>query len=51
MNKIKIKFSLEGDKLMPEMHLRQPAMWARTAGFIYIARGSLTENKERIQKI
>ena len=38
MNEIAIKFLLAGDKLMPEMHLRQP-------GFTYSARGSFTKNK------
>ena len=37
------KFSLAGDKFMPEMHLRQP-------GFTCSASGPFTENKERIQK-
>ena len=43
MNEIKKKL-LAGDKLMPEIHLRQP-------GFPYSASGSFTKNKERIQKI
>ena len=34
---------MAGDKFMPEMHLRQP-------GFTYSACGSLTRNKQRIQK-
>ena len=38
MNEIVNKFSLGGDKFMPEVHLRQP-------GFTYSAK-----NKERIQK-
>ena len=38
------KFLLDGDKLMPEMHLKQP-------GFTYSARGPFTKNKERIQKL
>ena len=42
MNKIVNKFLLEGDKFMPEMHLRQP-------GFTYSACGPFTKNKERIQ--
>ena len=37
------KFSLVGDKFMPEMHLRQP-------GFTYSARGPFTKNNQRIQK-
>ena len=43
MNETVNRFLLEGDKLMPEMHLKQP-------GFTYTARGLFTENKERIQK-
>ena len=36
-------FLLGGDKLMPEMHLRQP-------GLTHSARGPFTKNKESIQK-
>ena len=43
MNEIINKFWLEGDKFMPEMHLRQPR-------FTYSVLGRFTENKERIQK-
>ena len=43
MNKIVNKFLLAGDKLITEMHLRQP--W-----FTYSACGPFTKNKERIQK-
>ena len=43
MDAIIIKFLLAGDKLMPEMHLKQP-------GFTYGACGPFTKNKERIQK-
>ena len=43
MNDIVKKFLLAGDKFMPEMYLKQP-------GFTYIASGSVTKNKERIQK-
>ena len=43
MNEIVNKFLLAGDKLMPEMHLRQP-------GFTDSACGPFTKNKERIQK-
>ena len=43
MNEIVNKFSLDGDKCMWEMHLKQP-------GFTYSACGSFTKNKERIQK-
>ena len=43
MNEIINKFSLTGEKFMPEMHLEQP-------GFTYSACGPFTKNKERIQK-
>ena len=43
MNGIIKKFLLEGDKFMPEMHLKQPQ-------FTYSACGPFTKNKERIQK-
>ena len=44
MNEIVNKFLLAGDKFMHEMHLiKQPE-------FTYIACGSFTKNKERIQK-
>ena len=43
MNDIINKFLLDGDKFMPEMHLKQP-------GFTYSACGPFTKNKERIQK-
>ena len=43
MNEIINSFLLVGDKLMPEMHLKQP-------GFTYSACGPFTKNKERIQK-
>ena len=43
MNEIVNKFSLAGDKFMPEMHLKPP-------GFTYSACGPFTKNKERIQK-
>ena len=43
MNKIVNIFLLEGDKFMPEIHLKQP-------GFTYSACGTFTKNKERIQK-
>ena len=44
MNEIVNKVLLAGDKLMPEMHLKQPR-------FTYSACGPFTKNKERIQKI
>ena len=43
MNKTVNMFLLAGDKLMPEMHLKQP-------GFTCSACGPFTKNKERIQK-
>ena len=43
MNELVNKFSLARDKLMPEMHLKQPQ-------FTYSACGPFTTNKERIQK-
>ena len=43
MNETVNKFLLADDKLMPEMHLKQP-------GFTYSACGPFTKNKERIQK-
>ena len=43
MNKIVNKFLLEGDKFLPEMHLKQRR-------FTYSACGPFTKNKESIQK-
>ena len=43
MNEIVNKFLLAGEKIMPEMHLRQP-------GSAYSACGPFTINKERLQK-
>ena len=43
MNKIIHKFLLAGNKLMPEMHLKQPS-------FTYSAYGPFTKSKERIKK-
>ena len=43
MNEIVNKFLLDADKLMSEMHLRQP-------GFPYSACGLFAKNEERIQK-
>ena len=43
MNEIVNKFLLAGDKFMPAMHLKQPAL-------TYCASGPFTKNKERIQK-
>ena len=44
MNEIVNKFLLVGDKVMPEMHLKQP-------GFTYSARGPFAKNKERIKSL
>ena len=44
MNEIRNKFLLAEDKLMPEIHLRQP-------GFKYSVCGPFTKSKERIQKL
>ena len=44
VNGIINKFLLAGDKLMPEIYLRQP-------GFIYSSCGPFTKNKERIKKL
>ena len=43
MNKIINKFLLNGDKFMPELHLKQP-------GFTYSACGPFTKHCEWIQK-
>ena len=43
MNEIVNKFLLLGDRVMPQMHLRQP-------GFTNSACGPFTKNKERMQK-
>ena len=43
MNEIVNKFLLAGDKLMPEMYLKQP-------GFTYGACGPFIENKETVHK-
>ena len=43
MNEIVNKILLAGDKLMPEMHLKQPV-------FTYNACGPFTKNKERTQQ-
>ena len=44
MNEIVNKSLLVGDKVMPEMHLKQP-------GFTYNACGPFTKTKERIEKL
>ena len=43
MNETVNTFLLAGDKIMPEMHLKQP-------GFTYSACGPFIKIKERIQK-
>ena len=43
MNNLINKFLLADDKLMPEMHLRQPR-------FVYSACGPFTRHKERIKE-
>ena len=43
MNEIVNTFLLAADKLLPELHLKQP-------GFTYSACGPFTKNEERIQK-
>ena len=51
MNKIVNKFLLAGDKFMPEMHLKQPAVFNKNKkqpGFTYSAFGPFTKNKQRI---
>ena len=44
MNATVNKFLLEGDKFMPEMHLRQPE-------FMYSACGLFAKNKERTKNL
>ena len=44
MNETVNTFLLAGDKLMPEMHLRQP-------GFRQSASGPFSSNKEKIEKL
>ena len=54
MNDISNKFLLAGDKFMPEMHLRQSAVFNKNKeqpGFIYSACGLFTKNKQKIQKL
>ena len=50
MNKVVDKFLLGREKLNPEMHLRQPAAFAKP-GFAYTACEPFTKEKERIKKI
>ena len=50
MNEIVNKFLLEGDRFMPEMHLRQPTAFSKW-GFTYRAWGPFTKSIERIQKL
>ena len=49
MNEIVSKVLLAGDKVMPEMHLRQPAALGKS-GFKYSACGLFTKNKGKTQK-
>ena len=42
MNEVVNKFLLEGNKIITEMHLKQP-------GFIHSACGPFTKNRERMQ--
>ena len=49
MNKVVNKFLLAGDKFMPEMYLKQPAVLGKPR-FTYSACGPFTKNKGRIQK-
>ena len=44
MNATVNKLLLTGDKLMPEMHLKQP-------GLTYSACGPFTKNKKKIKKV
>ena len=44
MNEIVDKFLLAGDKIMPEIHLRQP-------GFTYSAFGSFTKKQRKNTKV
>ena len=53
MNDINNKFLLAGDKFMPEMDLRQPAVFNKNKkqpGFTYSARGTFAKNRQSIQK-
>ena len=47
MNEIVSKFLLAGDKVMPEMHLKQPAALGKL-GLTYSDCGPFTKTKERI---
>ena len=49
INEIVNKFLLAGDKFIPEIHLKQPAVLGKPR-FTYSAYGSFTKNNERIQK-
>ena len=53
MNNIINKFLLAGNKFIPEMHLKQSALFNKNKkqpGFTYSACGPFTKNKQRIQK-
>ena len=47
MNEIVSKFLLAGDKVMPEMHLKQPAALGKL-GLTYSDCGLFNKTKERI---
>ena len=49
MTDIDKKLLLAGDKFMPKMHLKQPALLNKS-GFTYSACELITKNKGRIQK-
>ena len=53
MNDIINKFLLAGDKFIPEMHLKQPAVFNKNKkqpGFTYSSCGQFTKNKLRIKR-
>ena len=53
MSDIINKFLLAGDKFMPVMHLRQPAVFNKNKkqpGFTYSVCGPFPKNRRRIQK-
>ena len=49
INETANKFSSSGDKFIPEMHLKQPAMFDKSE-FTYSACGPFTKNKERVEE-
>ena len=50
MNEIVNKFSLAGEKVMSEIHLRQSTLLDKS-GFTYSACRPFTKNKERIKNL